>query len=208
MRRCGCGRTAVGFHLRSMPRAHATSQMQEPPDDTSVLDAEAERAIPFGVPGATQFRIRETSERLARRSADARLGRRASGSPTDSQTRPLARALRGIAPRHLLGQSGSLVSPLCRCGTACRMAVVCCKRIEIGDLSEPSGGAARRQLESHDRSTRGMTCQTEPRCAGTSRKGSSRGRREPRRRWSVSSIVRDGADRVVSALVAVDSGAR
>src|SRR3954468_22429155 len=51
-------------------RAHATSQMQEPPDDASVLDAEAERAIPFGVPGASQFRTRETSERLARRSAD------------------------------------------------------------------------------------------------------------------------------------------
>src|SRR4051794_1656500 len=48
--------------------------MQEPPDDASVLDAEAERAIPFGVPGASQFRTRETSERLARRSADARLG--------------------------------------------------------------------------------------------------------------------------------------
>src|SRR4051794_33309964 len=37
--------------------------MQEPPDDTSVLDAEAERAIPFGVPGATQFRT------LARRAS-------------------------------------------------------------------------------------------------------------------------------------------
>src|SRR3954452_15853219 len=94
-----------------MPAARENSGCQEPGDDVSVLDVEAKRAIPFGVAGDAPVADREASEPIARRSADLHLGRRASGSPTESQTRPLARALRRLAPRHLLGRPGSWYHP-------------------------------------------------------------------------------------------------
>src|SRR4051794_14025209 len=141
--------------------------MQEPPDDTSVLDAEAERAIPFGAPRLPSSAL-SRDERASRSTIRGRSFGTTSERVADRLPNAAARAaLRGIAPRHLLGRPGSVVSTVCRCGTACRVAVVCWNRIEIGDFSEPSGVAAWRQLESHDRSTRGMTCQTGPRCART-----------------------------------------
>jgi hypothetical protein len=50
---------------------------QEPRDDASVLDGQAERAIPLGVAGAAPFPCSRNDERVARRAADARLGRAA-----------------------------------------------------------------------------------------------------------------------------------
>ena len=43
-----------GFHVHSMPGAGEKSGCQEPRDDASVLDGEAERAIPLGISGVAQ----------------------------------------------------------------------------------------------------------------------------------------------------------